>query len=355
VRRGLMHWDAAEQPLDLLEARIDRLRNELALAALDGLIIYTNNVRPSAVHHLTSFTPYWSEGLLLVPMRGRLVFATALSNRVADWIRSTNPVSEVISTPRPGTLLGERLASDGSAKRVGILEIDSMPAELFDDLSAAAPKLRWVDGSAPFAATRRSIDAAERRMLARADALAVAAFDEARTAEHSDAAGLAGLIEQKLRLAGAEEVLIALAPDLAADSRLNRASKPAKLTDRFAVRISVAYKGSWIRRARTFASDGSVLRADIWFGDLIQGIEAGKPIAEQIAARLSALSGATIKRWMVEGCFGSYPLSVVASSHLPGSYVLPGAASFGVLTIELTLECGPWIGAAPFVTGKRLI
>jgi hypothetical protein len=349
-----MHWDAAELPLDLLEARIDRLREELAHAGLDGLILYTNIVRPSAVHHLTSFTPYWSEGLLLVPMRGRLVFATALSNRVADWIRSTNPVSDVISTPRPGTLLGERLASDGSANRIGILEIDGMPAELFDDLSTAAPKIRWADGGVPFAAIRRTIDAAERRMLARADMLAVAAFDQALTEEHGDARALAGMIEQRLRLAGAEEALIALAPDLAADSRLNSVSTATKLTDRFAVRASVAYKGSWIRRARTFASDGSAVRANAWFDDLIHGIAVGTPIGQQIAARLSALPGASIKNWMVEGCIGSYPLSVVDSSRLSQSSASCDAA-FGVLTVELALEGRSWIGAAPFFTGAHLI
>ena len=112
MRRGLMRWDPQELPVDVLEARIARLRAAMKVAGLDAFVIYTNLVRPSAVAHLTGFTPYWSEGLLLVPTAGRLVFATALSNRVADWIRSTNPVSEVVSTPRPGRLLGERLAKD---------------------------------------------------------------------------------------------------------------------------------------------------------------------------------------------------------------------------------------------------
>ena len=151
MRRGLMEWNPQELPLEVLDARIARLRVRMKSAGLDAFIIYTNLVRPSAVTWLTGFTPYWSEGLLLVPMTGRLSFATALSNRVADWIRSTNPVSDVISTPRPGVLLGERLAKDDSVKRVGILELDALPAELSDDLAAAAPTIRLVDGSAQFA------------------------------------------------------------------------------------------------------------------------------------------------------------------------------------------------------------
>lgn len=352
MRHGLMRWDARELPLDQLETRIGRLRSELARVGLDGFIIYTNIVRPSAAHYLTGFTPYWSEGLLLVPMHGRLVFATALSNRVADWVRSTNPVSEVISTPRPGTLLGERLASDGLAKRIGILEIDVMPSELFDDLSAAAPDVAWVDGSVPFATIRRAVDAAEQRLLAQADALAVAAFDRARTAENTDAGALAGLIEKHVRLAGAEEVFVALAPDLVGDRRLNRISKPAKLTDRYAVRASVAYKGSWIRRTCTFAKDAAVARANAWFDELTRGIESGKPIVEQISARLASLPGARIHSWTVEGCTGSYPLSVIASSRTRGADAA-AAGSFGVLTIELLLDRGPWIGGAPFIVAEH--
>ena len=85
--------------------------------------------------------------------------------------------------------------------------------------------------------------------------MAVAALREAETGKAKDAGTLAGLIEQHARLAGAEEAYIAVAPDLAADRRLNRTSQPTPLADRFAVRASIAYKGCWVRRTRTFAKD----------------------------------------------------------------------------------------------------
>jgi hypothetical protein len=346
VRRGLMKWDPRELPLDLFEARIKRLRSELARAGLDGFIIYTNNVRPGAVHHLTGFTPYWSEGLLLVPMRGGLVFATALSNRVAEWVRSTNPVSEVVSTPRPGALIGARLAQGAGAQRIGVLELDAMPWELFADLCAGAPGIEWMDGSAAFAALRCRIDAAEERMLAHADSLARAALAQVQPGHASDARALAGLIEGHARLHGAEEVYIALAPDLAADTRLNRIAQPAMLTNRFAVRASVAYKGSWVRRSRTIAQGDRVARADAWFEELIDGWDAGGPLADQIAARLASLPGAVLQGWMAEGLLGSYPLSLIGSSRT-GEEDRGGRGSFFVLTIELELPDGPWIGAAP--------
>ena len=350
MRRGLMQRDPQELPLAALAARIARLRAGMESAGLDAVIIYTNLVRPSAVTWLTGFTPYWSEGLLLLPKSGRLAFATALSNRVADWIRATNPVSDVVSTPLPGVLLGERLAKDDSVKRAGILELDALPSELADDLSAAAPAVRWVDASAQFARVRRDIDAAEQRLLARSNAIAVAALDQADTT--CDAGTLAGLIEKHARLAGAEEIHVTVAPDLAADRRLRRISKPVPLADRFAVRASVAYKGAWLRRTRTFASDPAVARADAWFDGVIRGIDAGKPIAGQLAACVEALAGATLERWMVESCVGSYPLSVIASSRLPGRDA-PIAAGFAVLTIELSLHGGHWIGTAPLMVSDR--
>jgi Creatinase/Prolidase N-terminal domain len=347
VRRGLMKWDPQELPLDCFEDRIGRLRAQMTNTGLDGFIIYTNNVRPSAVHYLTGFTPYWSEGLLLAPKSGRLLFATALSNRVAEWIRSTNPVSEVISTPRPGMLIAERIAKQAAVQRIGILELDGMPSELFDDLAAAAPTVAWVDGSTQFAAARSGPDALERALLQRADALALAALDEASGAHRVEAGALAGSIEKQIRLAGAEEVYVAMAPDLAADRRLSRIAQSTSLADRFAVRASVSYKGSWIRRTRTYISNRSAIDADAWFKELIGGMQVGQSLTQQISTHLAALRGARLESWTAESCIGSYPLSPIGSSRSPEHDVAAGR--FLVLTIALLLEQGPWIGAAPFI------
>jgi hypothetical protein len=221
-----------------------------------------------------------------------------------------------------------------------------MPSELAADLAAAAPGVRWIDASTPFAALRGDVDAAERRMLARADALAVAALGQADPAAR-DAGALAGLVEKHARLAGAEEVYVAIAPDLASDRRLNRVSKPTPLADRFAVRASVAYKGCWVRRTRTFARKGGVAHAEEWFGSIIGAVESGTPLA-QLTAAIKSLPGATLKSWTAEGCVGSYPLSVVASSRSPERDAAVHG-SFLVLTIELVLDSGPWIGSAPAI------
>lgn len=351
MRRGLMGWNAEELPVATLEARLSRLRDEMDAAGMDAFVVYTNNVRPSAVTHLTGFTPYWSDALMLVQQTGAPMFATALSKRVSEWIRTTDPISEIVNTPKPGTALGERIKSDPLIRRVGVLEYDTLPAGLADDLAAAAPAVEWIDGTALFMGLRRTVDEPERRLLARADALAVAALREAETGQAKDAGTLAGLIEQHARLAGAEEVYIAVAPDLAADRRLNRTSQPTPLANRFAVRASVAYKGCWVRRTRTFAKDGSAAKAETWLNGVARSIEAGKPIAAQLAARVRELPGATLQSWMAESCVGSYPLSVIASSRAPEKD-MPVNGQFLVVTFELTVDGAPWLGATPLIVGK---
>jgi hypothetical protein len=340
MRRGLMGWNAEELPVAALEARLGKLRAAMQSAGLDAFLVYTNNTRPSAVAWLTGFTPYWSDALLLVGKTGAPVFATALSKRVSEWIRTTDLVSEIANTPQPGKLMGERLAKD-KAKRVGVLEYDMLPAGFTHDLETAAAGVECIDGTALFAGLRREVDDSERTLLRRADAIAQAALKEAETGKARDAGTLAGLVEQSARFAGAEEAYIAVAPDLTHDRRLNRTSQPAPLTDRFAVRASIAYKGCWVRRTRTFAKDAA--RADAWFEGVAKSLEA-KPIAAQLAAKVKDLPGTTLTNWIAESCSGSYPLSAIKDAPVNGQYL--------VLTVELAVSAAPWVGAAPLIAGQ---
>jgi len=354
MRRGLMQWSADELPLALLRERIGRLRAAMRENALQAFLAYTNLVRPSAVSWLTGFTPYWSEGILLVGGDGEPAFATALSKRVAGWMRSVSPLGEIVNAPRPGAVLGARIAADSAIERVGILELDSFPSGAYDDLVAAAPAVALVDATQVFAEIRRGADAAERRLLARADEIAAAALDQVDAAAAGNAGVLTGAVERHARLAGAEEVYIVVAPDLAADRRMVRGTPALAIKDRFALTASIAYKGSWVRRARTFAADGAakdaLARADQWFARLVGAIKPDWPLAAQITAHVQALSGATLTGWMAESCLGSYPLQTVAGSHGTSDW-RPRLNDSLVLTAELTIGDMPWMGAAPLIVG----
>jgi Creatinase/Prolidase N-terminal domain len=350
MRRGLMGWNPDELPIAALDARRARLQSAMARAGLDALLLYTNIVRPSAVCWLTGFTPYWIESLLLLPHEGATLLATALSKRVSDWVRATSRIEDIVNTPRPGMAIGARLAAMG-AQRVGVLELDALPAGLCDDVTAAAPATKLSDASALFAAERRPIDAAERGLIARADALALGSLGEVNAAQATDAGTLAGLVEKHARLGGAEEAYIAIAPDLDADRRMIRVSRPAPLARRFAVRASVAYKGSWVRRMQSFARDpagaAAMARAAAWLKQTASAIAPVQPLAEQLAAQVERLSGATLKSYLAESCVSSYPLEVIATSGAPAD------GAFTVLTVELAIEGIPWLGAAPAIVGTH--
>lgn len=358
MRRGLMAWDPRELPQGVLHDRLARLRGAMQQDKLDAFLIYTSLVRPSAVCWLTGFTPYWSEGALLVLGDGAPIFCTALSKRVAEWIRTTNPVSDIVNAPQPGKLLGERLAADRTIKRVGVLELDALPAGLYDDVVAAAPSVEMVDASQAFAAIRRRIDDAERRLLMRADAIAAAALGQIEPTRADDAGAVAGLVEQHARLSGAEEAYIAVAADLAADARLLRVTKSTPLGERFAVRASIAYKGAWVRCTKTFARNEAdrraVARAEVWLDDIRTTLDPSKPFAIEIAARVNAFDGARLQDWMMESCVGSYPLQVVAAARGPGRQAAE-PPSFAVVTVALTIDDKPWLGAAPVIPAAPVL
>jgi hypothetical protein len=352
MRRGLMAWNESELPREALSARLEGLRSAMVREGIDGFVCYTNLVQPSAVTYLTGFTPYWSDALLLTLRSGAPVFATALSRRVANWIASTNPLSEIVNTPKPGAAIGARLATVG-ARRVAVLELDRLPGGLNDEIAAAAPDVTLVDGSAIFATLRRHIDDAECDLIVRADAIARDALGQIDPARAADGGVAAGLVEKRARLQGAEEAYIAVAANLVADRRMVRVSGALPLADWFAVRASVAYKGSWVRRTRTFAKDAaaSLARADEWFETFIGSVAAGEPIGGQLTARVAALPGATLTGWIAESAIGSYPLETVASARAADRYAIP-AGGFAVLTVELSIGGTPWLGAGPVIVGE---
>jgi hypothetical protein len=342
MRRGLMGWNAEELPKAALEARIARLRAAMQRGGVDAALFYTNLVQPSAVTWLTGFTPYWSDGMLLLGGQGAPVFATALSKRVANWIRTTDTLSEIVNTPKPGAAVGKRLA-DAGCKRVGVLQLDALPAGLDAEIVGAAPGLEFVDLSGVFAGVRRTIDDAERGLIGRADHLARSALDQIDVDGATDAGAVAGQVEKHARLGGAEEAYIAVAADLDRDRRLVRVAGSLPLAGRFAVRASVAYKGAWVRRIRSLGRDEAARRAyaaaGAWLANVATAIEPGLPLDDQLAARLKDLPGAALRKATAESCIGSYPLEAIADAPTAGGYL--------VLTVELSLDGMPWLGATP--------
>jgi hypothetical protein len=340
-----MAWDADEIPISRLHARIERLQAAMATARLDALILYTNFVRSAAVSYLTAFSPYWADGILLVPLCGEPVFATTLSKRVGTWIQSVKPVGDLVASPTPGTVLAQRLAA-GGVRRLGILELDDFPAGLYGELSTALPGVEIVDGSDVFAAARAPIDRVERQLLLHAEEIAQGALAGLQHNASTDVGSAVGMIEKQARLHGAEEAYIAIAPDLDKDRRFLRLSGNHPLGRRFALRATVAYKGAWVRHIQTYSSDArdlaAIAHADAWFGNLVARIDPAKPLSDQIRMAMAEIRNAQISGWLAEAAVGTRPLAVIALSEDPA----PVRAPLFVLTLGMTIDGVPWSGAA---------
>jgi hypothetical protein len=336
MRRGLIARSQSELPDTVFEARLERLRT--AMRGLDALLIYTNNTRPAAVSWLTGFIPYWSEALLVVPGDGLPVLVVALTFRVKPWIERTSRVAEVIHAPRIGLEAARLIAGRRTDAPVGVVDFDHLPAGIANDLGEAGPRLALSDVSDLFATVRAPADPAEIMLTARAAAIAAAALSRIEACD--DPGEIVAAVEGDARRNGAEEIYVAMALDLARDRRLIRIEGEPVLGRRFAVRASVAYKGSWVRRAVTVDRDGAVPDdAEAVFADAIAHLPNDRALSQ-------------FSSFVVEGCRIAQPLEALMGSRVATPYppvagaVVSVQASIGVDGLPVLLGAPALVGAS---------
>ena len=319
-----------------------RLQDAMRAAGLGAVLLYTSFPRPSAVAWLTHFVPYWNEGLLVVLPSGAPTLLAAFSKRMQGWIRSVCHVGEVQSVPRLGRAAAEFLGGRvPGASGIGVLELDALPWPVAEPLANVhGPRL--IDATALFAAIRQPADDTEIRLAKRAADIAVKALGSIPPGA-ARASQVLSAIERSARLDGAEEVLLRIAPDLASGTVLRRLEGDLPLGGRYAVELSVAYKGTWVRVVRCCSSSApaSWRKAERW--------------TSEWATRTSAISAGPLSGdvmfWSLEACVGSQPFSVVASAVGPRGTI--SAGTLACYSIKLQLPDGPWLGAMPVVIGGK--
>jgi Creatinase/Prolidase N-terminal domain len=343
MRRGLMGWNEADLPQAVLAQRLTRLQAGMKTEGFDGVVVYTNHTRPAAVSFLTGFTPYWSEGLLFAPASGEPVLAMALSKRVAGWIRSVMPAGAIENAPQPAAAIGRRLAQTG-IRRLGVVELDTFPGAQAETLIGNDSAVSLEDASSLFRSVRRCVDAAEIAVVRRADGLARNCLETFRGAD--DARRVVADIEACARLAGAEEVLVSAAPDLGRGAAFLRSDRLDAFGAHFAIRLSLALNGAWIRRTVTLSRDpgkqAALSAASAAFERAL--------VLDSPAAALRALESGfpgKLTAWTVEACVGSYPLEVVASSGDARAFsdMLP----VSVVSVQAEVDGITWLGAGPVI------
>ena len=344
MRRGLIARSKIELPDAVLDARIDRLRTAMRAAALDALMVYTDNTRPAAVSWLCGFVPYWSEALLVLPLERDPILVVALTFRVKPWIERTSRVADVIHTPRIGVEAARLVADAKADAATGIVEFDRLPTGIAEDLREAAPRLVLSDASELFAALREKADPAEIALARRAAAVAEEAL--ARVEPQAGIGEFVAAVEREARRRGAEEIYVAVAPDLARDRRLIRIEQGAshdypELGESFAIRASVAYKGSWVRRLRTIGrNDATKARCEAALSEF----------ARAIAQLPSAAGLSRCTSFLVEGCRLAQPLEALMGSRIAAPRP-PVAGALVSVQACMEIEGRPILIGAPVLIG----
>lgn len=322
MRRGLIARSLTELPDAVFEARLARVRASMHEAGCDVLIVYTNNTRPAGVSWLAGFVPYWSEALLVVPRDTAPYLVAALSFRVKSWIERVSRIGEVLHTPRIGLKAAQQIATAHPNARVGVVDFDGLPAGIAADLHEGGPTLALSDASIRFGALRAKADPAEIALAVQAAAIAHSALGSVPSGAELNA--MIAATEATARNLGAEEIYVAAAPDLDRDCRFRRIEGRAARGKAFALRATVAYKGTWVRLVRGFVDPDTEQKASTALA--------------AAAAQLPGDRGLTgFRTWLVEGCRTTQPLEPLLGSSvnvpmppLPGSLV----SVQGVLTVD---------------------
>jgi hypothetical protein len=258
-------------------------------------------------------------------------------------MREVSHVGEVLSAPRLGVaaaaLIAERVIAPA---RIGLIGLDELSWSVMEPLVKSGLGERLVDASELFAGLRQPADDSETALARQAARIAQNAL-RAVPAGARMASDATSAIERSARLAGAEEVLQRIAPDLAQSATLARMEGDAPLGRRHAIEVSVAYKGAWVRWAETRTTgttSASSPAAQAWFdAALAQMTRDGLP--RSLPPAPGPLTG-----WTLEACTGMHPLGVVAANDLDRAAPLP-AGSLAVFSAELALPEGPWRASAP--------
>ncbi len=313
MRRGLMTWSEAELPKAELQARVAAVAIGMRTAGLHGVLVNTNFSRPADVSWLTGFTPYWNQGVLVVTPEAAAIFVCALSRRVADWMLSVSRMDEIVCTQDIGGGLAKCLPSDVPV-RLGVVDLADFPAGNLAKLRVAHPSIELVEASGLLMEARRQ-NADGIAIPARLEEIVQAGLKAGLDAAiGGDANAMIAAAERICRLEGAEEVLPAVVPDLATDGRLRRIEGGCVLGERFALQLSVAYKGLWCRVARSVVRGPDVSwmqQADVWF-DTLPPLE--RTPGRALATSTALLDGAIMESWRIEGAGHGLPIGVVAGS-----------------------------------------
>ncbi|HEY5757392.1 MAG TPA: hypothetical protein VIU34_16290 [Steroidobacter sp.] len=245
MKRGLVSWEKNELPPDELAARLAVVHAVARNKGVDAVVVYSDVWRSNDARYLSNYMPYWNRAFIVTPREQKPILLCALSPRVYPWIKTVTVHETIIASPSPPATLF-KLCDEFGWKRVGVCDLDGLPADLHAEL--ASGRVELVD--IPRSEIRPAPTGVEVRMHARAARMAREVLEqELATVKEQNDHELTGTLERVLRRAGAEDVVILVSdgqgPPIPAEGR--------PVGPHTSVVVAIEYNGHWAKVTRNFA------------------------------------------------------------------------------------------------------
>ena len=260
MKRGLVSWEKSELPPEELASRLTAVHAVSRSKGVDAFVLYSDVWRSNDARYLSNYMPYWNRAFVVVPRDEKPILLCQLSPRVYPWIKTVTVHETILASPSPSAALF-KLAAERGWQRVGICDLEGLPADLYAELTAG--KIELLD--IPRGEIRPAPSEVEIRMHGRAARMAREVLrSELAAAKGQTDHELTGRLERLLRRAGAEDVVILVSdgqgPPLPASGAIVGAYT--------SVVVAIEYNGHWAKVTRNVAGVDSSLSARDGAGEL---------------------------------------------------------------------------------------
>ena len=333
MRRGWMDWVPHEVPEELLRGRVAQVAAACQANGVDALLLYSSFTRPAQVCALTQFVPFWSQAMLVVTAQGRTMLTMATTARTVQWINSTSCVDEVVVGPDIGVTASKWLASQTQASTIAVAGMSDVPHTALSSLRHALPNTELREANAWYAPLETGFTPAP-LVAERALQIARTGLSLVTSLTFQGAHDIVAAIDGHCRSNGAEEIAVLLAPDLSRSSLLHRLEGDTSLGECFAVQVSLAYKGCWLRIAGSYrrgaAAVAELPECELARTEVQRGLLGAS--SDDLAASAASAAKANLDDWSLEARCGGLPLATIACAGHTNAKWVP---AFSTLSLQL--------------------